>query len=139
MPMFFDKQMSLFPPLQQYGLIYRQRMAKSGFDAKEITTIVNVEMALSSLVGLVNGAMFRRFSFRQVAILGSLLAFTGIFLSAFCETFMQYVLCFSFIYGKNSEFVSHIGITICFISLRSRHWTGSVYGSKFFGREYILQ
>uniref|UniRef100_A0A1I8QBZ2 Major facilitator superfamily (MFS) profile domain-containing protein n=1 Tax=Stomoxys calcitrans TaxID=35570 RepID=A0A1I8QBZ2_STOCA len=97
--------LSLFPPLQQYGLIYRQRMATYGFDAKEVTTIVNAELALSSLVGLVNGAMFRRFTFRQVAIAGSLLAFSGILLSAFCETFVQYLICFSCTYG--------IGLGLC--------------------------
>ncbi|XP_075154472.1 uncharacterized protein LOC142228058 [Haematobia irritans] len=95
----------LFPPLQQYGLIYKERMANSGFDAKEITTIINTEMALSCLVGLVNGAMFRRFSFRQVAIVGSLLAFTGMLLSAFCESFVQYLICFSMTYG--------IGLGLC--------------------------
>ncbi|XP_061396691.1 monocarboxylate transporter 9-like [Musca vetustissima] len=97
--------LSLFPPQHQYGLIYRQRMEKSGFNAKQISTIVNSELALSSLVGLVNGAMFRRFTFRQVALMGSLLAFVGIFCSAFCENFLQYLLSFSTIYG--------IGLGLC--------------------------
>ncbi|XP_037812444.1 uncharacterized protein LOC119615093 [Lucilia sericata] len=96
---------SLFPALQQYGLIYRDRMKNLGFDAKQTTTIVNVVMAISSLTGLVNGAMFRRFTFRQVALVGSLLGFVGIFLSAFCVQFWQYVVCFSSIYG--------IGLGLC--------------------------
>uniref|UniRef100_A0A1B0B6K0 Major facilitator superfamily (MFS) profile domain-containing protein n=1 Tax=Glossina palpalis gambiensis TaxID=67801 RepID=A0A1B0B6K0_9MUSC len=90
---------SIFPALQQYGFIYRKRMKLLGFDAKETTTIVNVVMAISSLAGIVNGAMFRRFTFRQVALVGSMLCFAGIFLSAFCITFFQYVICFSCIYG----------------------------------------
>jgi len=44
-------QFFLFPALQQYGLIYRVRMHSLGFDAKQTTTIVNVVMAISSLVG----------------------------------------------------------------------------------------
>ncbi|XP_013118786.1 uncharacterized protein LOC106095894 [Stomoxys calcitrans] len=96
---------SLFPPLQQYGLIYRRRMQYFGFDAKQTTTIVNVVMAISSLIGLVNGAMFRRFTFRQVALAGSILGFAGILLSAFCQTFVQYLICFSCIYG--------IGLGLC--------------------------
>ncbi|XP_058985805.1 monocarboxylate transporter 9-like [Musca domestica] len=91
--------LSLFPPHQQYGLIYRQRLENFGFDVKEITTIINSEFAISSLVGLINGAMFRRFSFRQVAMLRTLMAFTGIFFSAFCENFLEYFVCFSTIYG----------------------------------------
>ncbi|XP_017110769.1 uncharacterized protein LOC108134826 [Drosophila elegans] len=89
----------LFPALQQYGLIYRVRMHSLGFDAKQTTTIVNVVMAISSLVGIVNGAMFRRFTFRQVALTGTTLAFMGIFMSAFCTTFWQYILCLSAVYG----------------------------------------
>ncbi|XP_037725531.1 uncharacterized protein LOC119557055 [Drosophila subpulchrella] len=89
----------LFPALQQYGLIYRVRMHSLGFDAKQTTTIVNVVMAISSLVGIVNGAMFRRFTFRQVALTGTTLAFVGIFMSAFCTTFWQYIFCLSAVYG----------------------------------------
>ncbi|XP_061396690.1 monocarboxylate transporter 9-like [Musca vetustissima] len=91
--------LSVFPPLQQYGLIYRRRMEKFQFDAKEITTIINVEMAVASMVGLVNGAMFRRFTFRQVGLVGSLFAFSGIFFTTFCDNFWKYLVCFSSIYG----------------------------------------
>ncbi|XP_014088015.2 monocarboxylate transporter 9 [Bactrocera oleae] len=90
---------SLFPPLQQFGLIYRQRMADLGFTAKETTTIINVVMSLSSVVGIVNGATFRRFTFRQVAITGNILAFMGILLTAWATTFWQYILCLSMLYG----------------------------------------
>lgn len=94
-------------------------MHSLGFDAKQTTTIVNAVMAISSLVGefrwitrwitltnglpipagIVNGAMFRRFTFRQVALTGTTLAFVGVFLSAFCTTFWQYIICLSAIYG----------------------------------------
>ncbi|XP_073827959.1 uncharacterized protein isoform X2 [Musca autumnalis] len=74
-------------------------MENFGFDVKEITTIVNSEFAISSLVGLINGAMFKRFTFRQVGMMGSLLAFTGVFCTVFCENFLQYFICFSTIYG----------------------------------------
>ncbi|KAM8718502.1 hypothetical protein ACLKA7_001671 [Drosophila subpalustris] len=89
----------MFPALQQYGLIYRVRMNSLGFDAKDTTIIVNVVMTLSSLVGIVNGAMFRRFTFRQVAMVGTTLGFVGVFGSAFCTTVWQYIVCLSLIYG----------------------------------------
>lgn len=41
----------MFPPLQQFGLIYKDRMTSLGFDKKDTTIIVNVVMTLSSLVG----------------------------------------------------------------------------------------
>ncbi|XP_004535189.1 uncharacterized protein LOC101458298 [Ceratitis capitata] len=91
--------LTMYPPFQQYGLIYRQRMVSLGFSAKETTTIANIMLSLSSLVGIVNGAMFRRYTFRQVSIVGSILIFTGILLSMTCTKFWQYVLCLSLIYG----------------------------------------
>ncbi|XP_017872419.1 PREDICTED: uncharacterized protein LOC108620064 [Drosophila arizonae] len=101
----------MFPALQQYGLIYRARMSTLGFDAKETTIIVNVVMTLSSLVGIVNGAMFRRFTFRQVALAGTTLGFLGIFGSAFCVTFWQYIICLSLIYGVG------LGLAMAAVSL----------------------
>lgn len=44
-------QFFMFPPLQQFGLIYKERMESLGFDKKDTTIIVNVVMTLSSLVG----------------------------------------------------------------------------------------
>lgn len=41
----------MYPPLQQYGMIYRQRMFNLGFSAKETTTIANIMLSLASLVG----------------------------------------------------------------------------------------
>lgn len=51
------------------------------------------------LLGIVNGAVFRRFTFRQVAMTGSILGFIGIVFSAFCNTFTEYILCISIFYG----------------------------------------
>lgn len=136
--LYFHEQFSLFPPLQQYGLIYRQRMASFGFDAKQTTTIVNVVMAISSLIGLVNGAMFRRFTFRQVALAGSLLGFAGIFLSAFCVSFVQYLICFSCIYGKiPPSDPCRFFIKILFL-INFRYWFGPLHGCQFLGGKHIL-
>lgn len=41
----------MYPPLQQYGMIYRQRMFNLGFSAKETTTIANIMLSLASLIG----------------------------------------------------------------------------------------
>ncbi|XP_054728676.1 uncharacterized protein LOC129237773 [Anastrepha obliqua] len=91
--------LAIFPPLQQFGLIYRQRMVDLGFTAKETTTIINIVMSIASLIGIVNGAMFRRFSFRQVAIVGNIFIFVGTLLTTWCVTFWQYVICLSVIFA----------------------------------------
>lgn len=44
--------------------------------------------------------MFRRFTFRQVALVGSILIFFGILLTAFCETFIEYIITYALLFGK---------------------------------------
>lgn len=61
--------------------------------------------------GIVNGAMFRRFTFRQVALTGTLLAFIGILGSAFCTTVWQYIICLSLTYGVG------LGLAMAAVSL----------------------
>lgn len=91
--------LSIFPCFQQYGLVYRERLYSLGFKGSHISTIINVTMAVSALTGLINGAMFRRFTFRQVAITGDLLLTTGVFATAFCSTLLQYIIFFSIFVG----------------------------------------
>lgn len=55
--------------------------------------------------------MFRRFTFRQVALAGTTLGFLGIFGSAFCTTFWQYIVCLSLIYGVG------LGLAMAAVSL----------------------
>lgn len=53
------------------------------------------------LLGLFNAPLFRNYTYRQVALIGSFLTFFGIFLSAFANTFLQYIAVYSCIYGKS--------------------------------------
>lgn len=48
-------QLFTFPVLQQFGLIFRQRLAFLEISSAEITTIINMNQALTCLVGLANG------------------------------------------------------------------------------------
>lgn len=51
------------------------------------------------LAGLLNGPLFRRFTYRVVALVGSVLTFVGLFWMVFANTFTVYLLSFSIIYG----------------------------------------
>lgn len=56
-------------------------------------------------IGLINGPLFRRFSYRQVALCGATLVAVALFVSTFCSSFWSYLLFYSICYG------SGIGIT----------------------------
>ncbi|EDV99915.1 uncharacterized protein LOC6565467 isoform X2 [Drosophila grimshawi] len=91
--------LSLYPCLQQFGFLFRERLISLGMSSSQVTAIINTNPAVSACTGLLNGPMFRRFTFRQVAMAGSLLCFTGIALTAFCETFAGYIFAYAILYG----------------------------------------
>nr|XP_016937329.1 uncharacterized protein LOC108015411 isoform X2 [Drosophila suzukii] len=67
--------------------------------SSQITAIINTNPAVSACTGLLNGPMFRRFTFRQVAMAGALLISGGIALTAFCETFLGYMVAYALLFG----------------------------------------
>ncbi|XP_017493085.1 PREDICTED: monocarboxylate transporter 4-like, partial [Rhagoletis zephyria] len=90
--------LSIYPCLQQFGFIFRERLAILGLTSSEITTIINTNPAVSACTGLLNGPMFRRFTFRQVALAGSLFIFVGLMLTAFCESFIGYMATYAILF-----------------------------------------
>ncbi|KAL7743830.1 hypothetical protein ACLKA6_000237 [Drosophila palustris] len=88
-----------FALAQQFGIIFRDRMARLGISTSELTTIINTQIAVSAFTGLLNGPLFRRYSYRVVALFGSVLTFVGLFWMVFADTFTLYMLSFSIIYG----------------------------------------
>ncbi|XP_037028665.1 uncharacterized protein LOC119068909 isoform X2 [Bradysia coprophila] len=51
------------------------------------------------MCGLLNGPMFRRFTYRQVGFCGSLLVAISVFLTSVSSSFLTYVMSFSILYG----------------------------------------
>uniref|UniRef100_A0A182PPC3 Major facilitator superfamily (MFS) profile domain-containing protein n=1 Tax=Anopheles epiroticus TaxID=199890 RepID=A0A182PPC3_9DIPT len=88
-----------FPVLQQFGLLFRDRMTELSISASEVTTIINTHSALTSIVGLANGPMFRRFTYRQVAVFGALLVGLAVSLTSLADSFLEYMITFAVLYG----------------------------------------
>ncbi|XP_034652729.1 uncharacterized protein LOC117891385 isoform X2 [Drosophila subobscura] len=88
-----------FALAQQFGILFRGRMADLGISTSELTTIINTQIAVSAFTGLLNGPLFRRYTYRVVALVGSVLTFLGLFWMVFADTFTVYMLSFSIIYG----------------------------------------
>ncbi|KFB42064.1 AGAP000718-PA-like protein [Anopheles sinensis] len=88
-----------FPVLQQFGLLFKERMSELSINASEVTTIINTHSALTSIVGLANGPMFRRFTYRQVAFFGALLVGVAVTLTSLASSFVGYMLTFAILYG----------------------------------------
>ncbi|CAO1385665.1 unnamed protein product [Diamesa serratosioi] len=91
--------LATFPVLQQFGLLFRERLALLEIPSSEITTMINMNQALTCLIGLFNGAVFRRFSFRQVSFFGASLVAIALFFTSFANSFLVFLITFSILYG----------------------------------------
>ncbi|KAH8287733.1 hypothetical protein KR054_012291 [Drosophila jambulina] len=91
--------LSIYPCLQQFGFLFKDRLGSLGMSSSQITAIINTNPAISACTGLLNGPMFRRFTFRQVAMAGALLISGGIMLTAFCQTFLGYMVAYALLFG----------------------------------------
>ncbi|XP_055370814.1 monocarboxylate transporter 5-like [Condylostylus longicornis] len=91
--------------VQIFGLLFRDRMQEIGLENSQITAIGNTQVALSSCIGLFNGPLFRRFTYRQIGIMGSVLSTTGIFLTSFASSFISFFVPYSILFGFGMGFV----------------------------------
>ncbi|XP_055910495.1 uncharacterized protein LOC129944858 [Eupeodes corollae] len=88
-----------YPILQQFEILFRKKFSHIGITSSELTTIINVQQAASMCSGLINGPLFRRFSHRQAAVIGNIFVFSGLFLAAFANSFITYLISISLLYG----------------------------------------
>ncbi|CAB3235956.1 unnamed protein product [Arctia plantaginis] len=91
--------LSMLPVLQQFGLLFRDKFANLGITSSETTTIINMNSALFSCVGLANGPLFKIFTYRQVSLTGAIIGFVGVMLATFSYNFATYLVSFSILYG----------------------------------------
>ncbi|XP_028163847.1 uncharacterized protein LOC114355282 isoform X1 [Ostrinia furnacalis] len=91
--------LSALPILQQFGLLFRDKFARLGISSSQTTTIINMNSALTSCVGLANGPVFKTFSYRQVSLTGATVVFIALMLTTFSYNFMSYLISFSILYG----------------------------------------
>ncbi|XP_045520325.1 uncharacterized protein LOC123711679 isoform X2 [Pieris brassicae] len=92
-------KLSALPILQQFGLLFREKFAQLGISSAETTTIINMNSALTSCVGLANGPVFKTFSYRQVSLTGAIVVFTALLFTTFSYNFTTYLISFSILYG----------------------------------------
>ncbi|XP_069355288.1 uncharacterized protein [Maniola hyperantus] len=91
--------LSMLPMLQQFGLLFRDKFSRLGISSSETTTIINMNSALTSCVGLANGPVFKTFSYRQVSLTGAIVVFVALLCTTFSNNFSTYLISFSILYG----------------------------------------
>lgn len=90
-------QIVFIPISQIFGLIYKNKFDELGMSAADGSTIINLNAALRNILGLVNGALIRLYGCRKVAIASAVLFTTGIILTSFANSFIQFVITYGLI------------------------------------------
>lgn len=97
--------LSTFPMFQQFGLVFKEKYEHIGITNAETTTIINLNSAFNACVGLLNGPLFRIFSYRKIAFCGAAFVAVSLFFTTFCHSFWTYIVIYSIFYGTG------IGVT----------------------------
>ncbi|XP_055370815.1 monocarboxylate transporter 9-like [Condylostylus longicornis] len=125
--------LSVLPVFQQFGLIYRDKLLNIGLSHSAITSIININSAVSSLCGFLNGPMFRRFSYRQVGIVGSIISTLAIFLTSVSNSFEAFLFSFGLLLAFGFGIVisaNSLVFNVYFKEKRSKasSWTWTITG-----------
>ncbi|XP_015114501.1 uncharacterized protein LOC107039418 [Diachasma alloeum] len=78
--------------IQNFGLIFRVKLAHLGITPTETTTILNVHLAITATIGLANGPLFKKFSFRQIALCGAILCSSATIMLSTARTFHEILI-----------------------------------------------
>ncbi|KAG8038491.1 hypothetical protein G9C98_006187 [Cotesia typhae] len=85
--------------VQSFGLLFRDRLKKLGISSSETTIILNVNLAMIALIGLANGPIFRKYTFRKVSIIGALVTSISIAILSTITSFTGILIFFGILYA----------------------------------------
>ncbi|XP_046748817.1 uncharacterized protein LOC124412739 [Diprion similis] len=92
----------IFPVLQSFGIIFRDKFEDLGITSAQTTTIINTNSAVTACIGLANGPLFRRFSYRQVSLAGALICAICVTTLSTMKTFTGILIFFSILFGAGT-------------------------------------
>ncbi|KAH0557789.1 hypothetical protein KQX54_011725, partial [Cotesia glomerata] len=85
--------------VQSFGLLFRDRLKQLGITSSETTVILNVNLAMIALIGLANGPIFRKYTFRKVSIIGALVTSISIAILSTITSFTGILISFGILYA----------------------------------------
>ncbi|XP_034245836.1 uncharacterized protein LOC117647943 [Thrips palmi] len=87
----------IIPIIQNFGLVFRDLFSQLDIGGTDTAIIMNLNNAFGLALGLFNGPILRRFSYRKVALCGSLLVFVGVVLTSFARSFAEFIIAYGII------------------------------------------
>nr|CAD7196252.1 unnamed protein product [Timema douglasi] len=92
------------PLIQTFTLLYKDRFNEIGMSATDASMIINVNYAFGMGLGLIHGAVLKRFSYRKVAIVASILNAIGVGLTSFANSFIHFLMTYGLLNSLGASF-----------------------------------
>lgn len=93
----FYFQLIFIPIMQSFGLIFKDTFAMMGLSATDGTIIITSNAAAGMIMGLINGPLLNRFSYRKVSFAGAIFIVIGIISTSFATKFEHFLLTYGLI------------------------------------------
>lgn len=82
-------------PIQQcFGLVFEKQFTELGIKATQTSFILHLNATVMCSLGLINGPLLKKFSYRTVAFMGTTFIFLGICLAAFSNSLETIVVAY---------------------------------------------
>lgn len=82
----------MIPLLFGLGLIFKDLFPQLGFTKQEEALILSTNMGFGMAMGLTHGPLIKKFGYRKIGITGSLLFSSGLLITAFSSSFIQFMV-----------------------------------------------
>nr|CAD7410539.1 unnamed protein product [Timema poppensis] len=83
--------LTLLPLLTCFGILFEDKFLMMGITAVETSFLLHLGTSITCLLGLAGGPLLRRFSFRQVALLGCLLTALGVTFTSQANSYSGFI------------------------------------------------
>ncbi|XP_046394826.1 monocarboxylate transporter 14-like [Ischnura elegans] len=93
---------SILPLGQNFGLIYKEKYEEWGITQAEYSFMRNIEFSVSSSLGLLAGALLRKYGYRKMSLLGGILCTLSYLITSQVSSITNFTLFFSILGGIGS-------------------------------------
>ncbi|XP_071452608.1 monocarboxylate transporter 7-like isoform X1 [Hetaerina americana] len=95
----------ILPLGQNFGLIYKEKYEEWGISQAEYSFMRNLEFSVSSCIGLLTGALLRRYGYRKMALFGGSLCSLSYMVTSQISSLTNFTIFFSILGGVGAGIV----------------------------------
>lgn len=81
-------------------MVFKDSFTALGMTATDTSVIINVNFAFGMILGLINAPLLKKFGYRKIAMIGSIMYTTGIILTAFANSFYPIIVSYGILACK---------------------------------------